>query len=122
MIKTPSLRADLRIELARNSREAATGGDRARSPIVSDVRRARVHRRGNAVPRNVKQHVVFLGGPGVRYEERPPPAALSPWVAVYWRVTTDVDFALRIPPDGCMDLIGGDVVGSFSKFGIVHLP
>ena len=69
----------------------------------------------------MKHHVVFLGGPGVRYEERPPPAALSQWIAVYWRITTDVDFVLRIPPDGCMDLIGGDVIGSFSRFGIAHL-
>ena len=68
-----------------------------------------------------QQHVVFLGGPGVRYEERPPPAALAPWVAVYWRIEADVDFDLRIPPDGCMDLIGDDVVGSFSRFGTARL-
>jgi AraC-like DNA-binding protein len=67
------------------------------------------------------QHVVFLGGPGVRYEERPPPPQLAPWIAVCWRITTDVDFDLRIPPDGCMDLIGDDVVGSFSRFGVARL-
>jgi AraC-like DNA-binding protein len=68
------------------------------------------------------RHAVFLGGPGVRYEERPPPPLLAPWVAVCWRITSDVDFDLRIPPDGCMDLIGGDVVGSFTRYGIAHLP
>jgi AraC-like DNA-binding protein len=68
-----------------------------------------------------KQHVVFLGGPGVLYEEHLPPAQLAPWVAVYWKITTDVDFDLRIPPDGCMDVIGADVVGSFSRFGTACL-
>ncbi len=71
---------------------------------------------------NRRTHSVFLGGPGVRYEERPPLPALAPWIAVHWRIETDVDFALRIPPDGCMDLIGGDVVGSFSRCGVVNLP
>jgi AraC-like DNA-binding protein len=67
------------------------------------------------------RHVVFLGGPGVLYEEVLPPPLLAPWVAVSWRITTTVDFELRIPPDGCMDIIGEDVVGSFSSFGIVPL-
>jgi AraC-like DNA-binding protein len=67
-------------------------------------------------------HVVFLGGPGVRYEERPPAAVLAPWVAVHWRIETEVEFELRIPPDGCMDVIGDDVVGSFSRFGTARLP
>jgi AraC-like DNA-binding protein len=68
-----------------------------------------------------RQHVVFLGGPGVRYEERRAPPLLAPWVAVCWRIVTEVDFDLRIPPDGCMDLIRGDVVGSFSRFGMARL-
>lgn len=68
------------------------------------------------------RHVAFVGGPGVRYEEIPPPPLLAPWVAVCWRITTAVDFELRILPDGCMDIIGDDVVGSFSSYGIVHLP
>jgi len=71
--------------------------------------------------RLAKQHVVFLGGPGVRYEEYLPPPQLAPWIAVYWRLTTEVDFDLRIPPDGCMDVIGKDVVGSFSRFGMASL-
>lgn len=69
-----------------------------------------------------RQHAVFLGGPGVRYEERPPPPQLSPWIAVCWQIVTEVEFDLRIPPDGCMDMIGGDVVGSFSGTGIARLP
>ena len=69
-----------------------------------------------------RQHAVFLGGPGVWYEERPPPPPLAPWIAVCWQIVTEVDFDLRIPPDGCMDLIGGDVVGSFSSVGMAHLP
>lgn len=60
-------------------------------------------------------HVVFLGGPGVTYEEYRPPPALAPWVAVAWRIRASVHFELRILPDGCMDLIEGDVVGSFSR-------
>lgn len=68
------------------------------------------------------QHVVFLGGPGVRYEEWRPPEMLAPWVAVCWRIKADVEFDLRIPPDGCMDIIGGDVIGSFSHFGTARLP
>jgi AraC-like DNA-binding protein len=72
--------------------------------------------------RRARRHVVFLGGPGVRYEEVPPPPRLAPWVAVCWRIRTSVDFELRIPPDGCMDIIGDDIVGSFSSFGIAHLP
>lgn len=68
-----------------------------------------------------RQHAVFLGGPGVWYEERPPPPRLAPWVAVCWQIVTDVDFDLRIPPDGCMDVIGGDVVGSFSSVGTARL-
>jgi AraC-like DNA-binding protein len=67
-------------------------------------------------------HSVFLGGPGVRYVERAPHPTLAPWVAVHWRIETDVEFDLRIPPDGCMDVIGGDVIGSFSRFGVARLP
>jgi AraC-like DNA-binding protein len=69
-----------------------------------------------------RTHAVFLGGAGVSYEERPPHPALAPWVAVHWRIETDVDFELRIPPDGCMDVIGADAVGSFTTFGVARLP
>jgi AraC-like DNA-binding protein len=60
------------------------------------------------------QHVAFLGGPGMTYEEVPPPPELAPWIAVFWRITSSVECELRVPPDGCMDLIGGDVIGSLS--------
>jgi AraC-like DNA-binding protein len=46
------------------------------------------------------------------YEEAPAPPELSPWVAVFWRITSSVECELRVPPDGCMDLIRGDVIGS----------
>jgi AraC-like DNA-binding protein len=68
-----------------------------------------------------RTHSVFLGGAGVRYEERPPHPALAPWVAVHWRIEADVDFELRIPPDGCMDVIGADAIGSFTTFGVARL-
>lgn len=62
-----------------------------------------------------RQHVAFLGGPGVSYEEYVPPPELRPWIAVHWRIRCQVPFELRILPDGCMDMIRGDVVGSFSR-------
>jgi AraC-like DNA-binding protein len=65
--------------------------------------------------------VVFLGSSGVTYEERPPPPALRPWVAVVWRLRAHVAHDLRVLPDGCMDLIGDDVVGSLSAPLVGHL-
>jgi AraC-like DNA-binding protein len=65
--------------------------------------------------------VVFLGPSGVTYEELPPPPALRPWVAVLWRFRAQVAHDLRVLPDGCMDLIGDDVVGSLSAPLIGHL-
>jgi AraC-like DNA-binding protein len=59
--------------------------------------------------------VAFLGGPGIVYEEFAPPPELAPWVAVFWRIRSEVTFELRIPPDGCMDLIRHDVVGSLAR-------
>jgi AraC-like DNA-binding protein len=64
---------------------------------------------------------VFLGPSGVTYEELPPPPALRPWVAVVWRLRAQVAHDLRVLPDGCMDLIGGDVVGSLSAPLVGHL-
>ncbi len=66
-------------------------------------------------------HVIFLGGPGVEYEEYAPPPELAPWVAVGWRLRAHRPFALRILPDGCMDLIGDDVIGSFAAAGTAML-
>jgi AraC-like DNA-binding protein len=65
--------------------------------------------------------VVFLGGPGVRFDERPPPAALAPWVAAVWRLRADRREVLRILPDGCIDLIRGDVVGPSTSAALVTL-
>jgi len=71
--------------------------------------------------RSSRTHVVFLGGPGVRYEERLPPAPLRPWVAVSWRIKAERPFDLRIVPDGCMDIIRGDAIGSFGGHEIARL-
>ena len=68
-----------------------------------------------------RRHVAFLGDAAAVYEEAPPPPELSPWIAVRWRITPLVDFDLRIVPDGCMDLIGGDVVGSFNGAATARL-
>jgi hypothetical protein len=61
-----------------------------------------------------RQHVAFLGGPVVIYQEFAPPPELASWVAVFWRIASEVTFELRVAPDGCMDLIRDDVVG-FSR-------
>jgi len=71
--------------------------------------------------RSPRTHVVFLGGPGVRYEERLPPAPLRPWVAVSWRIRAERPFDLRIVPDGCMDIIHDDAIGSFSGHEVARL-
>jgi AraC-like DNA-binding protein len=60
-------------------------------------------------------HVAFLGPPGVSYEEWAPPRELAPWVAVVWRIEAAVPFELRVVPDGCMDIIGQDVIGSLER-------
>ncbi len=68
-----------------------------------------------------EQHAAFLGAPGVVYEEALPPVELRPWIAVTWRIRSAVTFEFRILPDGCMDLIRDDVVGSFSRAGTATL-
>jgi len=59
--------------------------------------------------------VAFLGSDAITYEEFAPPPELAPWVAVIWRMRARVSTSLRIVPDGCMDLIRGDVIGSFTR-------
>jgi AraC-like DNA-binding protein len=59
-------------------------------------------------------HVAFLGASAMDYEEAPPPRGLEPWIAVSWRMRAREPFELRILPDGCMDIIGTDVVGSLT--------
>jgi AraC-like DNA-binding protein len=46
------------------------------------------------------------------YEEFAPPPELRPWVAVAWRIRAHESFDLRILPDGCMDIIRDEVIGS----------
>jgi AraC-like DNA-binding protein len=65
--------------------------------------------------------VMFLGVPGVRFEERAPPSLLAPWVAVVWRLRAERREQLRILPDGCIDLIRGDVVGPSTTGVLVTL-
>ena len=57
---------------------------------------------------------IFLGGDGVHYEERAPGRDLAPWIAAFWRLRCERPYPLRVLPDGCMDIIGDDVVGSLS--------
>jgi AraC-like DNA-binding protein len=63
----------------------------------------------------------FLGGPAVAYEEWPPPPALAPWVAALWRVRASGEHLLRVLPDGCVDLIGADVVGPMTSAVVASL-
>jgi AraC-like DNA-binding protein len=65
--------------------------------------------------------VAFLGGAEVSYREEPPPPALAPWVATIWHLRAHRPFALRILPDACIDLIGGDVIGPFAGAHVVQL-
>ncbi len=65
--------------------------------------------------------VVFLGGPGVEFAEEGPPPALAPWIHAVWRSRARCRTALRILPDGCIDLIGDDVVGPFTTATVVRL-
>jgi len=71
------------------------------------------HRPGGVRGRG--QHVAFLGGPGIVYEEFAPPPELAPWVAAFWRIRSEARFELRVAPDGCMDLIRDDVAGSLAR-------
>jgi AraC-like DNA-binding protein len=59
--------------------------------------------------------VIFLGGGDVEYSERAPGPDLAPWVQSFWRLRCVRATVLRVPPDGCMDIIDGDVVGSLSS-------
>ena len=64
---------------------------------------------------------IFLGGDGVHYEERAPGAALMPWVQAFWHLRCERPYPLRVLPDGCMDIIGNDVVGSLSTALVANL-
>ncbi len=68
-----------------------------------------------------RPRAIFLGGEGLHYEERAPGAALAPWIQAFWRLRCDRPHALRVLPDGCMDIIGGDVVGSLTTALVAEL-
>ncbi|MGZ8512741.1 MAG: AraC family transcriptional regulator [Candidatus Limnocylindria bacterium] len=64
---------------------------------------------------------IFLGGEGVHYEERAPGPDLAPWVAAFWHLRCERPYPLRVLPDGCMDIIGDDIVGSLSSALVANL-
>src|SRR4051794_20858110 len=68
-----------------------------------------------------RPRAIFLGGEGLQYGERAPGPDLPPWVQAFWRLRCERPTTLRVLPDGCMDLIGDDVVGSLSSALVVRL-
>jgi hypothetical protein len=65
--------------------------------------------------------VIFLGGADVEYIERAPGRDLAPWVQAFWHLRCVRATSLRVPPDGCMDIIDGEIVGSLSSVLIARL-
>jgi AraC-like DNA-binding protein len=65
--------------------------------------------------------VIFLGGADVEYTERAPGLDLAPWVQAFWHLRCVRATSLRVPPDGCMDIIDGEIVGSLSSVLIARL-
>jgi AraC-like DNA-binding protein len=61
-----------------------------------------------------RPRAIYLGGPDLEYVEREPGPDLAPWVQAFWRLRCVRPTSLRVLPDGCMDIINGDVVGSLS--------
>jgi AraC-like DNA-binding protein len=57
----------------------------------------------------------------LRWVERPPERRLAPWVATIWTLRCDTAQPLRVLPDGCMDIIGSDLVGSLTEPLVAHL-
>lgn len=57
----------------------------------------------------------LLGGPGLLWGERPPDPRLAPWVATTWNLRCEISQPLRVLPDGCMDIIGKDLVGTLTR-------
>ena len=58
---------------------------------------------------------VFLGGRGLRWTERRPDPRLAPWVETVWSLRCEAAGSLPVLPDGCMDIIGGDLVGTLTR-------
>ena len=65
--------------------------------------------------------MIFLGGEDVEYTERAPHRDLAPWVQAFWQLRCVRATTLRVLPDGCMDIIGGDLVGSLSSVLLARL-
>jgi AraC-like DNA-binding protein len=72
-----------------------------------------------AVP--ARPRAIFLGGADVEYIERAPGPDLGPWVQGFWQLRCLRATSLRVLPDGCMDIINGDVVGSLSSVLVADL-
>ena len=64
---------------------------------------------------------IFLGDADVEYTERAPDRFLAPWVQAFWHLRCLRATTLRVLPDGCMDIINGDLVGSLSTLLIADL-
>jgi AraC-like DNA-binding protein len=62
-----------------------------------------------------RPRAIFLGSADVQYIEQAPDPKLAPWVQAFWRLRCLRATTLRVLPDGCMDIIDGDVVGSLSS-------
>ena len=57
---------------------------------------------------------MFLGSHGIRWVERRPDPRLARWVETVWSLRCDAAESLRVLPDGCMDIIGSDLVGTLT--------
>ena len=66
-------------------------------------------------------HATFVRADGVRFEAFAPGPELAPWVATFWRMRSDREVVVRVLPEGCMNLIGGDIVGSLSHVLLARL-
>ena len=64
---------------------------------------------------------VFLGSQHLRWVERRPDPRLARWVATVWSLRCDAAESLTVLPDGCMDIINGDVVGTLTRPLLAHL-
>ena len=68
-----------------------------------------------------RPRAIFLGGADVAYTECAPGRDLAPWVQAFWHLRCMRATSLRVLPDGCMDIIGGDVVGSLRSALVARL-
>jgi AraC-like DNA-binding protein len=68
-----------------------------------------------------RPRVIFLGDDETDYTERVPEPWLAPWVQAFWHLKCVHATTLRVPPDGCMDIINGHVVGSLTSVIVAEL-